>query len=64
MRAKVASFHARATAVESARWGYWSRRAGFASVGRWLAMLANREVKSLEIECGAREIPPKGPDYL
>ncbi|MCH9650826.1 MAG: hypothetical protein K0U98_21545 [Deltaproteobacteria bacterium] len=57
-RAKVISFHARATRFERIRWHHWSRLAGFSSVGRWLAMLANREVKRQEIEHGARETPP------
>jgi len=63
-RAKVISFHARATRLEALRWHYWSKRAGFSSVGRWLAMLANREVKRQEIEHGAREAPPSGSSFL
>jgi len=54
MKLRVASYHAKATANQAARWKHWARLAGFHTVGPWLEMLANREVKAKEVEGGYR----------
>jgi hypothetical protein len=46
MKLRVASYHAKATANQAARWKHWARLAGFHAVGPWLEMLANRETKA------------------
>lgn len=52
IRAKVISYQVRATKNQTARWGFWARRIGFPSVGRWLQFLATREVLRHEIARG------------
>lgn len=49
---KVASYHAKATANQAARWAYWARRAGYRTVGRWLERLADAEARRREAENG------------
>lgn len=51
-RMKVASYHAKATANQAARWAYWARRAGYRTVGRWLERLADAEARRREAENG------------
>lgn len=51
-RLTVANYLAKATRNESARWGFWARRAGFRTVGLWLEWLADRVVRAKEEECG------------
>ena len=57
-RMKVIYFNVHASRNQSARWAFWAHRAGFPSIGRWLAKLADREVRRQEIEGGYIRPPP------
>lgn len=57
-RLKVAFFHAKGTANQAVRWGFWARLAGCRSVGRWLERLADAEVERRERERGVFDPPP------
>lgn len=56
-RLKVAFFSVKATRNQSARWGFWARKDRARSVGAWLEVLADQEVKLRETERGVYDLP-------
>ena len=56
-RLKVAFFSVKATRNQAARWGFWARQDRARSVGAWLELIADREVKLREVERGVFDSP-------